>query len=55
MTPKGPLPTILALVVPPYSLTKELMEKVKESYQVVEAVTLNVADLQNTVFKRRSA
>ena len=51
--PSGPIPNVLALVVPPYSLTKDLMERIKDSYQVVEAVTLDVAELQSTVLKSR--
>jgi len=44
----------MSLVVPPYALSKILMERIKENYAVFEAATLNVAELQGTISKRKS-
>ena len=41
--------------MPPYSLTKELIEKIKETYRVEEQAKLNIPDLQNGVLRLRSA
>jgi len=41
----GPLPDLTALVVPPYSLPKKLMERIRETYRVVEVEKLKVSEL----------
>jgi hypothetical protein len=56
LTPTGPLPNILSLVVPPFSLSKSLMERIRENYIIYEAATLNVAEIQSSaISKNRSA
>jgi len=40
------LPDIKALVVPPYSLSKSLMERIKDNYRVIEADKLKVGDVE---------
>jgi len=47
-------PKVTALVVPPYSLKKSLMNSIKETYQVIESATLNVAEVEEAMKKRKS-
>ena len=35
----------MSLVVPPYALSKTLMERIKENYEVIEAATLKVDEI----------
>ena len=46
--PKNPQ-SITALVVPPYSLTKDLMDRVKETYNVIEQNQLNVGQIESKI------
>ena len=43
--PQGPLVDLTALVVPPYSLPKNLMDRIRESYSVIEVEKLRVSEL----------
>jgi len=51
----GPLLDITSLVVPPYALSKTLMERIKENYEVIEASTLKVDELESIFSKKRSS
>jgi len=48
----GPLPNVTALVVPPYSLSTTLMERIRENYTVVEAERLNVSEVEGLLGKK---
>lgn len=45
---------VTALVVPPFSLSKSLMDRINENYQVVEMAQLDLVELE-PVYRRRSA
>lgn len=48
------MPNVTALVVPPYSLSKTLMNSIKETYQVIESTQLQVSEVEEAMKKRKS-
>jgi len=45
---------VTALVVPPFALTKSLMESIKETYKVIESKTLDVSEIEETLKRNGS-
>ena len=48
------MPDVTALVVPPFALTKSLMESIKETYKVIESKTLDVSEIEETLKRNGS-
>jgi len=43
---------VTALVVPPFSLSKTLMNSIKETYQVIESSVLSVSEVEEAKKKK---